>query len=64
MRDDEGLGRPKPPVLHEIGSDLASLSLHEIAERIALLEAEIARLNAEAERKRASMNAASALFRS
>ena len=36
--DDE---RPKKKIAHEIGQDLALLSVDEITERIALLRAEI-----------------------
>lgn len=54
---------PKQPVAHEIGADLSDLSQGEIKERIALLEAEIMRLRADAERKRVSREAAGAFFR-
>ena len=42
--DDEPRKKPKP---HEIGQDLALLSAGELTERIALLRAEIERLEAE-----------------
>ena len=54
----------KKPTQHEIGQDLSALSLHELAERIALLQAEIARLEAARTAKSASMTAASAFFKS
>ncbi|MBV9076270.1 MAG: DUF1192 domain-containing protein [Methylobacteriaceae bacterium] len=63
MRDDLD-DRPKPKPVHVVGSDLSALSLHEIDERIATLEAEIERLRAEARRKESSREAASAFFRS
>jgi uncharacterized small protein (DUF1192 family) len=64
MREDEFGYVPKKQVVHEIGSDLASLSEHELTERIELLKAEIDRLDAEAARKAASREAASAFFKS
>ena len=39
--------RPKKKIAHEIGQDLALLSVEELAERIALLHDEIARLEAD-----------------
>ncbi|MEZ5812374.1 MAG: DUF1192 domain-containing protein [Rhizobiaceae bacterium] len=53
----------KAPV-HEIGQDLSQLSVDELQERIGLLKAEIARLEAEAGSKDASRDAAEAFFRS
>lgn len=61
MEDDE---RPRRKVTHEIGQDLSLLSLEELNERIALLTAEIARLQEAAGRKRASKDAANAIFKS
>ena len=55
--------RPKPKGVHEIGQDLSMLSLAEIDERIAALEAEIARLTETRARKDASRSAADAFFR-
>ena len=58
--DDE----PKKPVrVHEIGQDLSLLSVGELAERIGLLQAEIARLEAELSTKGTTKAAAEALFR-
>ncbi|HEV7305889.1 DUF1192 domain-containing protein [Ensifer sp.] len=55
--------RPQKKVAHEIGSDLALLSVDELTQRIALLTEEIARLDAERTRKSASRSAAENLFR-
>lgn len=54
---------PKKKVSHELGQDLALLSVGELGERIGLLKDEIARLEAEMARKRASQTAASAFFK-
>ncbi len=64
MRDDEFGYAPKKTVAHEMGSDLATLSEHELQERIALLRSEIERLEGEVRRKAASREAASAFFKS
>ena len=56
--------RPRKKVTHEIGQDLSLLSVEELGERIALLTAEIARLQEAATRKRASNDAANAFFKS
>ena len=37
MRGDDEEQRPKPPVKHEIGCDLAGVSVAELGERIELL---------------------------
>lgn len=55
--------RPLKKIAHEIGSDLSLLSVDELAARIDLLKAEIARLEAEKDRKGASRSAAESLFR-
>jgi uncharacterized small protein (DUF1192 family) len=55
--------RPKKKVAHEIGQDLALLSVGELAERISLLKDEIGRLETEMTRKRASQSAADAFFK-
>lgn len=55
--------RPKKKLAHEIGQDLTLLSVAELAERIGLLKNEIARLEAETARKRASQTAADAFFK-
>jgi uncharacterized small protein (DUF1192 family) len=54
---------PKKKVSHEIGQDLSLLSVDELAGRIALLKDEIARLEAEMTKKRASQTAADAFFK-
>ena len=59
--DDE---RPKKKkIAHEIGQDLALLSVDEITERIALLRAEIERLEEALRSKRASRSAADQFFK-
>lgn len=58
--DDDRL---KKPSLHEIGQDLALLSLKDIDERIEVLQAEIARLEAARSSKDATKAAADAFFR-
>lgn len=51
------------PLGHEVGQDLSTLSVHELQERIKLLEHEIERLNEAKVRKEASKAAADAFFR-
>ncbi|MDF1607925.1 DUF1192 domain-containing protein [Hoeflea sp. YIM 152468] len=58
--DDE---RPKPEKLHEIGSDLTFLSAGELEERIAVLRAEIERLEADKTTKTTSRSAAEGFFK-
>jgi uncharacterized small protein (DUF1192 family) len=58
--DDE---LPKKKSVHEIGQDLSLLSVEELAERIAALKAEIARLDASMTAKRASRNSADQFFK-
>ena len=58
--DDEPRKKPRT---HEIGQDLSLLSLGEINERIGLLRAEVARLEAELTAKGTTKSAAEALFR-
>jgi len=58
--DDEPV---KKKTAHEIGQDVALVSIGELEERIALLRAEIARLETEVEKRRASRSAADAVFR-
>jgi uncharacterized small protein (DUF1192 family) len=59
--DDED--RPKKRVAHEIGQDLALLSVEELTERIELLRAEIGRLEEALANKRASRSAADQFFK-
>jgi uncharacterized small protein (DUF1192 family) len=54
---------PKKKITHEMGQDLALLSVAELAERIELLKEEIARLEGEMTRKRASKSAADTFFK-
>jgi uncharacterized small protein (DUF1192 family) len=61
MEEDD---RPRKKITHEIGQDLSLLSVEELTERIALLTAEIARLQEAATRKRASKDAANSVFKS
>lgn len=60
MIDDDA---PKRRIAHEIGQDLALLSVEELQERIALLRQEIERLDEAAASKRASLAAAGAFFK-
>jgi len=55
--------RPKKKIVHEIGQDLALLSVDEIAERITLLKDEIGRLDEALQQKQASRAAASLFFK-
>jgi uncharacterized small protein (DUF1192 family) len=59
--DDED--RPKKKIVHEVGQDLALLSLAELNDRIALLRQEIARLEAAASSKKASRDVAAQFFK-
>ena len=59
---DEDAPRAKPPA-HQIGQDLALLSVGELEERIGLLRDEIGRLEAAIKSKRASLDAAGAFFK-
>ena len=54
---------PKKKITHELGQDLALLSVAELAERIGLLKDEITRLEAEMSRKHASKSAADMFFK-
>ena len=54
---------PKKKLAHEIGQDLALLSVEELADRIALLGQEIARLEEAMAKKRASLAAADEFFK-
>ncbi len=55
--------RPKKKVAHEIGQDLALLSVEELADRIALLREEIGRLDEALAKKRASRSVADQFFK-
>jgi uncharacterized small protein (DUF1192 family) len=54
--------RPRKKISHEIGQDLSLLSVEELGE-IALLKAEIARLEEASAKKRASKDAANSFFK-
>jgi uncharacterized small protein (DUF1192 family) len=60
MDDDD---RPKKKIVHEIGQDLALLSIKELEERIALLNDEIARLQVAIASKQGSRNVADQFFK-
>jgi uncharacterized small protein (DUF1192 family) len=53
----------RKPAGHEIGQDLSALSLHELDERIALLEREIERIRIARGAKEATREAAGAFFK-
>jgi uncharacterized small protein (DUF1192 family) len=55
--------RPKKKLAHEIGQDLTLLSVEELGERVQLLKDEIARLEADMNRKRASRSTADQFFK-
>ena len=55
--------RPKKKVVLEIGQDLTLLSVEELAERVSLLKEEIARLEADMTKKRATRAAADQFFK-
>ena len=59
--DDED--KPKKKGVHERGEDLAKLSLDELAARVALLRAEIERIEAAAAAKRSSAEVAASFFK-
>jgi uncharacterized small protein (DUF1192 family) len=61
IEDDD---RPRKKISHDIGQDLALLSVEELTERIMLLKSEIDRLQEAATRKRASKEAANSFFKS
>jgi len=54
---------PKAPPVHGIGQALDALSVAELADRIGMLQAEIARLEAMRAAKEASKRAADAFFK-
>ncbi len=55
--------RPKKKIVHEIGQDLALISVKELQERIGILKEEIARLEADIGRKQASRSTADQFFK-
>jgi len=60
-KDDEEL--PKKKIAHEIGQDLYLISAEDLADRIALLKQEIARLEAAMQKAKASRSAADQFFK-
>lgn len=65
MIEDEDGPRARQPgvVQHIVGCRLDELSVRDFDERIALLEAEIARLRAAKDKKQAALGAAASIFR-
>jgi uncharacterized small protein (DUF1192 family) len=63
MAANEDEDRPKKKLVHEIGQDLALLSIKELGERIALLQSEIERLETARTKKQASRSAADQFFK-
>jgi uncharacterized small protein (DUF1192 family) len=55
--------KPRKKITHEIGQDLYLLSVEELAERVALLTAEIERLQEAMAKKRSSKDAAASFFK-
>lgn len=55
--------RPKKKVTHEIGQDLALLSVEELDARVTLLKEEITRLETDMVKKRATRAAADQFFK-
>ena len=53
----------KPKSGHDLGQDLSSISIDELGERIGVLKAEIARIEAEIDRKQAVKSAAADVFK-
>ena len=59
FNDDKAVKKPS----HEIGADISLLSVDELRSRIAILQAEIARLELEIVAKSSSRNVAESLFK-
>ena len=53
----------KPPKAHELGADVTLLSVEELKERIAVLQAEVARLEGAVRAKEASRSTADTFFK-
>ena len=58
--DEEAIKKPKA---HEVGMPIDTMSVEELAERIALLEGEIARLKAAIDARGATRKAAESIFK-
>jgi uncharacterized small protein (DUF1192 family) len=64
MKDkDDDDDRPKKKIVHEIGQELALLSVRELQERIVLLKEEITRLEASIAGKQTSRSVADTFFK-
>ena len=63
MPASEDDDRPKKKIVHEIGQDLALLSIRELEERIVLLNEEIGRLQAAIASKQGSRSVADQFFK-
>jgi len=61
IEDDD---KPRRKISHDIGQDLSLLSVEELNARVALLTAEIERLQLAVAKKRASKEAANSVFKS
>ena len=61
IEDDD---KPRRKISHDIGQDLSLLSVEELNARVALLTAEIERLQLAAAKKRASKEVANSVFKS
>jgi uncharacterized small protein (DUF1192 family) len=64
MASEDDDNKPRKKVTHEIGQDLSLLSVEELTERLALMTAEIERLQQAMAKKRASKDAANSFFKS
>ena len=62
MKDDDD-DRPKKKIVHEIGQELALLSVKELQERIVLLKEEITRLETSIAGKQTSRSVADTFFK-
>jgi uncharacterized small protein (DUF1192 family) len=63
MAASEDEDAPRKKLKHEVGEDLSALSLDELADRIALLRQEIARIEQAIAAKRASADVAASFFK-
>ncbi len=54
---------PRKKAVHEIGTDLSQLSVFELKERIAALQAEISRIEQAVKKKESSKDAADNFFK-
>ncbi|MDG2045358.1 MAG: DUF1192 domain-containing protein [Maricaulis sp.] len=63
FHDDDNAASTNGPVTITPGEDLSALSLDDLAERKALIHAEIARIDEITEKKRAGRSAADAVFK-